>query len=158
MLCQTWTWLAATTPLVAKPTLLSANRDHSSHERTYSYCCRQRSLLLRPYLLFLLPEETIPRAAAPLLVAAGRDYSSCHPHANEVGSEMSGGGSKAGGGGRAKPFCITRSSRCYTALLLGSCWVVMLASRSGGPTSLHPTPWSFSKFITENPLSDSHCP
>ena len=97
MLCQTWTWLAATTPLVAKPTLLSANRDHSSHERTYSYCCRQRSLLLRPYLLFLLPEET-----APLLVAAGRDYSSCHPHANEVGSEMSGGGSKAGGGGRAK--------------------------------------------------------
>ena len=102
MLCQTWTWLAATTPLVAKPTLLSADRDHSSHERTYSYCCRQRPLLLEPYLLFLLPEETIPLVAAPLLVAAGRDYSSCHPHANEVGSEMSGGGPKAGGGGRAK--------------------------------------------------------
>ena len=97
-----------------------AGSDHSSCGQTYSSFCRQRPLLprthlllllpvkitprilLRPYLLFLLPEETIPLAAAPLLVAAGRDYSSCHPHANEVGSEMSGGGSKAGGGGRAK--------------------------------------------------------
>ena len=96
-----------------------AGSDHSSCGQTYSSFCRQRPLLPRTHLLLLLPakitpptavptllaarrDETIPLAAAPLLVAAGRDYSSCHPHANEVGSEMSGGGSKAGGGGRAK--------------------------------------------------------
>ena len=110
--------LAATTPLAAAPTLLAADRDHSSRGRSYSYCCRQRPLLLQPYLLFLRPEETTPLAAATPLVAAGRDYSSCHPDANGVGSEMSGGGAKAGGGGRAKrtdnlPFQSVEDSYDY---------------------------------------------
>ena len=138
MLCQTWTWLAATTPLAATPTLLAANRDHSSHGRSYSYCCRQRPLLLQSYLLFLLPEETTPLAAAPPLVAAGRDYSSCHPDANGVGSEMSGGGAKAGvavGGvvsvGSKKSRCgRKRSGRCQP----GPCLTQHLIGKLANPS------------------------
>ena len=107
-----------------------AGSDHTSRSRTYSSCCRQRPLLSRPHLLLLLPAETTHLAT---------------PTQNWVGMEMSEGGAKAGGGGMAKrtddlAFCITRSSSHYTALLLGSCWVGMLALRSGGPTPLHPNP------------------
>ena len=137
-----------------------AGSDHSSCGQTYSSFCRQRPLLPRTHLLLLLPAKITPPMAVPTLLAARRDHSSrgctssccCRQRLlllpppgkwGRFGNEWRRHKSRRrmqGQANRQLAFCITRSSRRYTALLLGSCWVGMLASRSGGPTLLHPTP------------------
>ena len=134
---------AKTTPPAAVPTLL-AGRDHSSRDcisscclfiiyfnlihsqelalvfsiklffRGIARCCRQRLLLLPPPCKWS---------------RFGNEWRRHKSRRRRLGQAN-----------RQLAFCITRSLSRYTSLLLGSCWVGMLASRSGGPTLLHPTP------------------